>query len=597
MEEEIFRFSVVRNPQRISTKKLETSVIHLIDDASDEYPIYSKLIGVPKNRGKIIGTAQEGIDSRGFLQNISQLNTKIAEFSEWLFSQRKLKSTIIVDEALELFPFETLSRFVENRDFKLDKYKISDSIVAASIVRPKQNGLRSELMRARRIVFLLEYLAKAENKHTDSKTLRKILNATILLPSDLFPIPDKNQELREENEKAKEVRKEKIKENIDKINDASEKLRLNNEAIDELRESYSKHLFEMKNTPRLDDDPSHSLTFIPPDKFNDLSPNTRNIVTEDVGIREETVDVAFAVKSIESENRKLTYKINSFYSDHDTVDKNNEFPIIGVDLVKEICGACKTVLIEDPKQENNFTGQTKGKVNNLGIQDLMMVRQKILKYETGEIAHIENVLKGESKSKEHRKLHRVEETVFEETERTEESENELETTDRFELQSETSKTISQDSSLEAGVKVTASYGPVNIEAHGNYARSNATEESRNSATTYSKDIVSRSMQKIKERVLKRRSRTDITEVEIINKHKIDNAPNSENGITGDKNVAGIYRWVNKLYEAQVVNYGGRTMLEFMVPEPAAFYRFAVSCLNSMVSRSFYVMEGWIAQRL
>ena len=32
--------------------------------------------------------------------------------------------------------------------------------------------------------------------------------------------------------------------------------------------------------------------------------------------------------------------------------------------------------------------------------------------------------------------------------------------------------------------------------------------------------------------------------------------------------------MDKFYEAQIVNYGKRTMLEFMIPEPAAFYRHA-----------------------
>ncbi len=36
----------------------------------------------------------------------------------------------------------------------------------------------------------------------------------------------------------------------------------------------------------------------------------------------------------------------------------------------------------------------------------------------------------------------------------------------------------------------------------------------------------------------------------------------------------MYRWVDKRYRAQVYNYGMRMLLEFVVPEPAAFYRAA-----------------------
>jgi len=40
---------------------------------------------------------------------------------------------------------------------------------------------------------------------------------------------------------------------------------------------------------------------------------------------------------------------------------------------------------------------------------------------------------------------------------------------------------------------------------------------------------------------------------------------------GNTNISGIYRWVDKLYEAQVYNYGQRPMFQFIIPEPAALY--------------------------
>lgn len=567
MQEEIFRFSVVRNPQRIPEKKLRTSVIHLIDEASEKYSFYTEFLGVKKKdekREKYIEFATRKLTQKSFLKNLSDLKTNIADYNDWIFAQKKFEAGNFIEKAKSLFG-DVLSQLVTSDDFKNDKYRISDSLIVATIVKPKQNGLRSELMNARRTVFLLEYLAIEGIENTDSKTIRTILRATILLPGALFPIPANNKELRKKNEEARKIRKGKVEKSINEINEANEKIRINNEAIEELTKTYSSHLFELKNAPREANNAKTSLSVIPVAKFNKLSPNTKNVILNDVGVSDKTVDVPFVVKSIETENNKLSAKINYDLADVEAYD-----PADHAIKVEKTCGVCAVLVIEDIKKENNFTGLTKGKVNMVGAQDLEMVRQKLLKYEAGEIAHIENVLKGEFKSKKHRKLHRAEETVFEESERSEEVENELETTDRFELQSETSKTISQDTSVDAGVTTTATYGKVNIEAHGNYASNNATEESRNSAATYAKDVVSRSVQNIKERVLKRRSRTEINEVEIINKHKIENT-NSE-----AENIAGIYRWVNKLYEAQVVNYGLRTMLEFMIPEPAAFYRFALT---------------------
>ena len=57
----------------------------------------------------------------------------------------------------------------------------------------------------------------------------------------------------------------------------------------------------------------------------------------------------------------------------------------------------------------------------------------------------------------------------------------------------------------------------------------------------------------------------MAEVEEINEHAFENSE------TDSENISGIYRWVDKIYTAQVYNYGLRLMFEFIVPEPAAFY--------------------------
>ena len=48
-------------------------------------------------------------------------------------------------------------------------------------------------------------------------------------------------------------------------------------------------------------------------------------------------------------------------------------------------------------------------------------------------------------------------------------------------------------------------------------------------------------------------------------------------------LVGIYRWVDKIYELQIINYGKRFILEFIVPEPAAFFRYAMSKLPDEVN--------------
>ncbi len=44
----------------------------------------------------------------------------------------------------------------------------------------------------------------------------------------------------------------------------------------------------------------------------------------------------------------------------------------------------------------------------------------------------------------------------------------------------------------------------------------------------------------------------------------------------DDNIVGVYRYIDNVYSAQIVNYGKRLMLEFIIPEPAAFLRYALT---------------------
>ena len=60
------------------------------------------------------------------------------------------------------------------------------------------------------------------------------------------------------------------------------------------------------------------------------------------------------------------------------------------------------------------------------------------------------------------------------------------------------------------------------------------------------------------------------EIEEINRHAVLNAGQ------GAQHVRGVYRWLNKIYRAQIYTYGIRHMFEFTVPEPAAFYLWSLT---------------------
>jgi hypothetical protein len=202
----------------------------------------------------------------------------------------------------------------------------------------------------------------------------------------------------------------------------------------------------------------------------------------------------------------------------------------------------------------------------LGVGDLIVARETLLRYEPGEVAHVENVLSGERKDRVHRRKRLVEDVAVSESERVEIEERELESTDRFELQKESERVVQTDVSAGAGLSVAANYGYVSVTATANFAYNNSRSESDSSASTYARNVTNRALSRIEERVREQRTRRTLEEFEETNTHTLD--------ATGQGHVRGVYQWVDKIYSMQLINYGQRLMLEFVVPEPAAFYIFS-----------------------
>jgi hypothetical protein len=213
---------------------------------------------------------------------------------------------------------------------------------------------------------------------------------------------------------------------------------------------------------------------------------------------------------------------------------------------------------------DNRVPQTHGSLQAAGVADLLVVKQQLVRYEAADVAHIENVLKGETKAREHMRRRETEEVSFRETEITTSEERELESTTRFEMSRETSETIKEDAALKAGLTVSGKYGPTvefSASAEGSVSRSK--EEATKAAASFSQDVTERSANKVTERVLERSSLRVTNEVIEKNSHSLNNTG-------GGGHISGVYQWVNKVYQAQMFNYGIRMMYDFMVPEPAAF---------------------------
>lgn len=203
-----------------------------------------------------------------------------------------------------------------------------------------------------------------------------------------------------------------------------------------------------------------------------------------------------------------------------------------------------------------------GSVQVLGVGDLKIVKQVLLRYDPGEVANIENVLTGQTKERVHSVKQSTEDTLVVEQEKSTSSEKDLQSTDRFELSDEAQNSIKEERQNEAGVTVTASYGPVSISANTKFSDTSSQEQSSKVSRQFAREIINKSVEKVEQKVREERTRKTTIEIEETNKY-------TQTAMT--KSVVGIYRWVDKIYRAQVYTYGKRMMLEFLIPEPAAVY--------------------------
>jgi len=269
----------------------------------------------------------------------------------------------------------------------------------------------------------------------------------------------------------------------------------------------------------------------------------------------------------DADNNDVIVNTNNSLAEHPDLLKHIFSAIIS--LPDEIFPLTQFINPENTDEENNLP-QFKSAVQPVGMGDLFVVKRQLIKYETEEVAHIENVLASEFRERQHNKTVTTEEQFLEETERIEEEERDLKTANRFELESESQRTIQEETKLQIGAEVNIKYGPyVEFTGNTNYSSDKARQESVRKASNYSRDITERAVSKVSTRVRTEQIRKIIETIEELNTHRFDNMG------TNSQNISGVYQFVNKVYQAEVFKYDQpRLMFDFIIPEPGAFLLYA-----------------------
>lgn len=202
------------------------------------------------------------------------------------------------------------------------------------------------------------------------------------------------------------------------------------------------------------------------------------------------------------------------------------------------------------------------------LGDLKVVKQWLRGYRVGEIAKVVNVMKGEEKTRSSRVTERSVDTITYSSDNRQSTTSERQSTDRFDIKQEAEAVLK--SQLEANANASTNIGyempgyKIQTSIGAGFAYSNSSESTRKSANAFAREVMDKAVTAVERRTSQSRSVTSTHEVVDIDRQKYVNT-----GTTAE-HISGIYRWLDKRYEAQLYNYGKRWMIEFVIPEPAAF---------------------------
>jgi hypothetical protein len=574
MNAEVFRFVTIRQPRKASGTELLT--LNLAD-APGRLMTEIRDLRDPSEYNRLLEHVQAFTGSAEFISGPAAVDARWHEYHTALSTLPEAEFTEAAPKALERVFEANPAAFTGSDVFITFARRLGDSIVAAAIDSSIASDIRSLLVQLAADVALPKALASGRMVSKDD-----YLETVILIPASVLPLETDAQHLAPLRAARREAQRRAREKRLQKLRRTARDLTIHEKAIDELIGAIATRANHASGAVRRRET-GHAGFVLTSAEVRTLSEGTQDVLRR-AGVVGD-VDIASAIPFIEARLAETTDGIHSAaptarlvrigdtvipdgvfggMATTDEADEWDETPIGNP-------GPCPPAALDpvDPASEGATEPTGHGEARILGIADLMVVEQQLARYELGEIAHIENVLRTEKRTRRFRTATTTEESLLTETEETEEKEKDLSSTERFELQQETQNVINENASREAGLTVNASYGPtVDATATLNVTNSTAKQQSDRAASNFARETTSRAVNRLQKRTLERRFTRTVREVEESNLHSFDNSTGSD--------ITGIYRFVDKIYTAQIVNYGKRLMLEFVVPEPAAFWRYAHS---------------------
>lgn len=207
-------------------------------------------------------------------------------------------------------------------------------------------------------------------------------------------------------------------------------------------------------------------------------------------------------------------------------------------------------------------------IRPVGVTDLRAVKQVLVRYEKGALAHIDNVIDGEKRERHHSRLQRAEQGQTDYSDRSTEQWRESQSAERFDLGQWAYTSARENQDSNTSINLSGAYGDITVNGSTFMNAGRGRDAQRGEDLRRSREIIERALGLTRQSVGQYRWRNVLTEVQETIIHKQHAKCNAH--------IKAQYRWVDKVYQAQVYNYGARAMYEIMVPAPAAMFKYLIA---------------------
>jgi hypothetical protein len=574
----LFRFTALRAPEAIESSR---TIVLQPSEALHRNLLAARAAAEPAANLKKV--AEHFVSSPAFIGDPAALRFfgPLSALKDSLGEQPDGSS--LATEVAQAFD-QAPDKVIADTRFRADKVQLHDSLIALKLLSESPVDVASLILFAR-IVDLVERVAIDDPTLYDADAVAQIFSRPLVLPADLVPLPQSlERQHQSDTDSAQQAEQDRaLLERSDALEDAAHRLATLDGSQFEASSpaSPSIALVAVASVTQVDDKPGHdgaafaaasqvhSGLFVAPQRLTTTAvaalPTATRSVLSQVGVDLRSTTVPQAVVRIWAELSRIAPQVLEARS-RMRIKAPPTVLRVGLDFFES---ADLDGIIGRPGKRFGIVDAalpaTHGTIRPVGVADLLVVKYHVARYELGEIAYIENVLKGEVFKRGVSRTETIDETTVLETETTKEEERDLQSTERFELSQETQNTLQMDGKLQPGSTASPAYGPaLQFQSNNQNPVAGSQTQSQRQASSFARDVTSRSASRVSERIRSQVTRTVKREMEEKTEH------NFQNGDGAADHVVGVYQWVEKVHSAQVFNYGRRLFYDIVVPEPAAF---------------------------